>query len=32
MHGNMVEENVMYQQLQKICRGKVCAKKFFRQI
>ena len=31
MHDNMVEENVMYQQLQKICRGKVCTKKFFGQ-
>jgi len=32
MYGNMVEENVMYQQLQKICRGEVCTKKFFGQI
>jgi len=32
MYGNMVEENVIYQQLQKICRGKVCTKKFFKQI
>jgi len=31
MHDNMVEENVMYQQLQKICRGKVCTKEFFGQ-
>jgi len=35
MHGNMVEENVMYQQLQKICRGKFVQKSFsgkFRKI
>jgi len=32
MYGNMVEENVMCQQLQKICRGKVCTKKFFGNI
>ena len=32
MYVNIVEENVMYQQLQKICRGKVCTKKFFGQI
>jgi len=32
MYGNMVEENIMYQQLQKICRGNVCTKKFFGQI
>jgi len=32
MYGNIVEENVMYQQLQKICRGKACTKKFFGQI
>jgi len=32
VYGNMVEENIMYQQLQKICSGKFVAYKFFGQI
>ena len=28
VYGNMVEENRMYQQLQKMCREKVCLKSF----
>jgi len=28
--GNLIEENILYQQLQKICREKVCGMKVFR--